>query len=65
MLTDDYDDEMPTMVGPLDDTKAENLRRYIAAVEKDVAKRRLKTPMFIGLLCEYLARWDARPRTLH
>jgi len=45
MLTDDYDDEMPTTVGPLDDNKAENLRRYIAAVEKEVAKRRLEKPI--------------------
>ena len=64
MLTDDYDDEMATTVGPMDDNKAENLRRYIAAVEKEVAKRRLEKPIFIELVREYLDRYD-RKKTRH
>ena len=64
MLTDDYDDEMATTVGPMDDNKAENMRRYIDAVEAEVTKRRLETPIFIELVRKYLDRYDSK-KTRH
>ena len=44
----------------MDDKTAESMRRFLA-----VAKEQRYPTLFIKLLQEALADWDARPRTLH
>jgi hypothetical protein len=44
----------------MEDKTAESMRRFLAA-----AKEQRYPTLFIKLLQEALADWDARPRTLH
>jgi hypothetical protein len=50
---------------PLDDKTAEFMRRFLAGADADLAKSKKKPTRFIELLRKALARYDARPKTLH